>query len=217
MNIKTDKSFKYNYEKLQPSTEEFKFLKETFMTTAFRLSFDINADRLKIYKVNERNPVKTEVKPVKNLMLFHGTSQKGAIGILKEGFRNSEKGWFGKGLYMTDCSYTAFNYADMTGPGGHLTSHCIFVNEVLESESMQILEYDLEMKMGEENVTHVNTVPDHTFEKHTLKTSLRTTEKDHMVDFEGRRYVKTRVENINDEYVADASVVIPRYLIVLEE
>ena len=210
MNIKTDKSFKYNYEKLQPSTEEFKFLKETFMTTAFRLSFDINADRLKIYKVNERNPVKTEVKPVKNLMLFHGTSQKGAIGILKEGFRNSEKGWFGKGVYMTDCSYTAYNYADMAE--GY---HCIFVNEVLESESMQILEYDLEMKMREENV--VNTVPDHPFEKHTLKTSLRTTEKDHMVDFEGRRYVRTRVENIYDEYLADASVIIPRYLIVLEE
>ena len=97
MNIKTDKSFKYNYEKLEPSSEKFKFLKETFMTTSFRLSFDINADRLKIYKVNERNPVETEVKPIKNLMLFHGTSQKAATAILKEGFRNSEKGWFGKG------------------------------------------------------------------------------------------------------------------------
>ena len=60
-----------------------------------------------MYKVNERNLVKTAVKPVSNLMLYHGTSEKGVSGILKEGFRNSEKGWFRKGLYMTDCSEVA--------------------------------------------------------------------------------------------------------------
>ena len=38
-----------------------------------------------------------------------------------------------------------------------------------------------------------------------------------MVDFEGRRYVKrTDEHNMFDEYIAEASVVIPRYLIVLE-
>ena len=36
MNIKTDKSFKHDYEKLDPASEKFKFLKETFMTTFFR-------------------------------------------------------------------------------------------------------------------------------------------------------------------------------------
>ena len=38
------------------------------------------------------------MKNSKNLMLYHGTSEKGATGILKKGFRNSEKGWFGKGV-----------------------------------------------------------------------------------------------------------------------
>ena len=50
-----------------------------------------------LYKVNERNLVKNEGKKSNNLMLYHGTNQKGVTGILKEGFRNSEKGWFGKG------------------------------------------------------------------------------------------------------------------------
>ena len=36
MNIKTDKSFKYDYEKLDPASEELKFLKQSFVTTSFR-------------------------------------------------------------------------------------------------------------------------------------------------------------------------------------
>ena len=207
MNIKTDKSFKYNYEKLQPSTEEFKFLKETFMTTAFRLSFDINADRLKIYKVNERNPVKTEVKPVKNLMLFHGTSQKGAIGILKEGFRNSEKGWFGKGVYMTDCINIALRYSFMAG--NNLSKRYLFVNEVLESETIQTFEFD------PKDMKDLNVQRKHQFEKHFTKSSPQPTEKDYIMDFKGRRYVIPNEDNMDDEYIAEASVVIPRYLIVL--
>ena len=33
MNFKPDKSFKYDYEELKPSSQEFNFLKETFMST----------------------------------------------------------------------------------------------------------------------------------------------------------------------------------------
>ena len=43
------------------------------------------------------------------------------------------------------------------------------------------------------------------------------TEKDYIVDVEGRRYVKIHEDNIRDEYIAEASVVIPRYLIILEK
>ena len=87
-----------------------------------------------MYKVNERNLVKTEGKKITNLMLFHGTSQKGATGILKEGFRNSEKGLFGKGVYMTDCLDTAIDYSKNLNVKAH--NFYIFVNEVLESEKL---------------------------------------------------------------------------------
>ena len=33
MYIKTDKSFKYDYEKIDPASEEFMFLNETIMST----------------------------------------------------------------------------------------------------------------------------------------------------------------------------------------
>ena len=91
-------------------------------------------------------------------MLFHGTSEKGATGILKEGFRNSEKGWFGKGVYMTDCSCTAFNYASMAEDNSNI--RYIFVNEVLVSEKMQIFEFD------QNYAKEVSTKPKHPFEKH---------------------------------------------------
>ena len=225
MNIKTDKYFKYDYEKLDPTLEEFKFLKETFLTTSFGLPIDIIANGFHIYKVNERNFVKTAVKKRINLMLYHGTSKKGATCILKEGFRNSEKGWFGKGVYMTDCSNTAFIYsfrADMNSSnrlefiyailaGQFSNDGYIFVNEVLESEKMQTFEFD------PENTKDLSIQPKHQFKRHICRSNLQPTEKNYMVDFEGRRYIKAQEDNIRDEYIAEASVVIPRYLIVLEK
>ena len=91
MNIKTDKSFKYDYEKLDPASEEFNFLQEIFMST-FLFKAYTGTEVAHLYKVNERNLVKNEGKKSNNLMLYHGTNQKGVTGILKEGFRNSEKG-----------------------------------------------------------------------------------------------------------------------------
>ena len=209
MNIKTDKSFKYDYEKLDPASEEFTFLKKTIMTTSFLMMGYIKAKRFHIYKVNERNLVKTAVKQINNLMLYHGTSQKGATGILKEGFRNSEKGWFGKGVYMTDCSETALSYS--LSADYDCSISFIFVNEVLKSEKMQTFEYYLT------NIKHISTKPNNLFEKHIPKSRLRPTEIDYMVDFKGRRYVKTQVEYMHDKYIAEASISIPRYLIVLEK
>ena len=63
----------------------------------------------------------------------------------------------------------------------------------------------------------VRTKPKHQFEKHISKSSLMPTEKDYILDFEGRRYVKTREGNIYNEYIAEASVISPRYLIVPKE
>ena len=214
MNIKTDKSFIYDYENLDPSSEEFTFLKKTFVATSFDYIEYVKFNGFHVYKVNERNHVNTAVKKSNNLMLYHGTSQKGVTGILKEGFRNSEKGWFGKGVYMTDCSKTAVDYSFRTD----ITSsdrYFIFVNEVLESEKLQLFtfDYDAVCDRGE-----VITQPKHQFEKHIYKSGPQLTENDYLVDFEGRKYVNiTNEDNMVDEYIAEASVTIPRYLIVIKK
>ena len=142
-------------------------------------------------------------------MLFHGTCEKGATCILKEGFRNSEKGWFGKGVYMTDCSHVALQYSKNLVGLAH--NFFTFVNEVLESETLQTFTFDYNViyKRGD-----VSTLPEHKFEKHILKSSPQPTKEDYIVDFKGRRYVKITKRNSSDEYIAEASVTIPRYLIV---
>ena len=80
MNIQTDKSFIYDYEKLDPASEEFNFLKETFISTFLQKGYT-KTEVAHMYKVNEEDFDKTSVKPVNNLMLYHGTSEKGATGI----------------------------------------------------------------------------------------------------------------------------------------
>ena len=60
----------------------------------------------KIYKVIENNPTKQVEDKNNNLMLFHSTTRKCAVGILLNGFRKSKSEWFGKGqwLYITSCT-----------------------------------------------------------------------------------------------------------------
>ena len=210
MDIQTDKSYKYDYEKLDPASEEFNFLNETFMST-FLFKGNTGTEVAHIYKVNERNNVKTAVKPVSNLMLYHGTSEKGATGILKEGFRYSEKGWFGKGVYMTDCLCTALNYSKQLNVRAH--NFYTFVNEVLESETLQTFTFDYNVIYKRGDVT---TLPKNQFEKYFLKSSPQPTKEDYIVDVEGRRYINTSKRSPSDEYIAEASITIPRYLIVLK-
>ena len=49
-----------------------------------------------IFKVIENNPVETLNEKRNNLMLFHGTKEQSVNNILKNGFKDSEKGWYGK-------------------------------------------------------------------------------------------------------------------------
>lgn len=220
MEIVTDKSFKYNLKRLDLKTEEFKFIKEFFDLTidpahGFKNVFQIKDFR--IYKVLENSPRKTEDKKSNNLMLLHGTKKENATGILKTGFRNSESGWFGKGVYMTDCSYTAQDYSidySADNLGGTRFFNYVFVNEVLESEKLQIHTYDGDIfEMDEDNTAELT----HPFQKHVRPHSLQPTERDYKEDILGRKYRNKKIgSNLLDEFVADEKITIPRYLIALE-
>lgn len=98
-------------------------------------------------------------------MLFHGTTRKNEFGILKKGLRNSSKGWFGKGVYMTDCSDVAINFSDFLST----RYRCIFLNEVLELEKLHKLEFDYKKIIEREK--DISTKPKHQFEKHMFKSS----------------------------------------------
>ena len=110
---------------------------------------------------------------------------------------------------MTDCSEIAVNYSFRAGMNS--STYFIFVNEVLKSEKLQTFEVDFEDKK------FTDTIPNNQFEKYTNKLSPQPTKEDYIVDVEGRRYINTRKRSMYDEYIAEASLTIPRYLIVLEK
>ena len=132
-------------------------------------------------------------------------------GILENGYRNSEKGWFGAGVYMTDCFNTANTYT-VDKKGSPSKYRCVFVNEVLESKMMQKIVFDKDV-YGKDTDTDF-----YQFHQHTLQSSPQPTEKDYKKDSLGRRYRNVAVDKISamDEYVARARVTIPRYLVVYE-
>ena len=224
MEITTGKSFKYDLEELDSTTDEFMFLKEFFDTTygtdlinktsvCSETYFQI-MDNFHIYKVNENKPIKALNEKRNNIMLFHGTNWKSVIGILKEGFKNSKCGWFGKAVYMTDCSNTAKGYSTPLQPDD--PDKCcmfMFVNEVLGSDKLEVFEYDRIT-----NRNDVDTELTNPFEKHMCKLSRKLIEDNYKKDLLGRKYrnVVVDINSYKDEYVADESVTIPSYLIVFQ-
>ena len=110
MDIVIDKSFKYDLENINSKSDEYKFVKDFFHITFNGLfKRQVKFKEFKLFKVIENDPMTANSK--NNLMLFHGTKNKEtAASILKEGFKNSLKGWFGRGVYMTDCPDFAMGY-----------------------------------------------------------------------------------------------------------
>ena len=216
MGIKKNNSnntYKYTTEELSKDKEEFKFVKSFFETT-FIKSEDFASTKLsslidvKVYKVSENHPSKKLAIKRNNLMLYHGTNEIGVKGILKDGFKNSKKGWFGQGVYMTDCSDRACLYS--SSPMQDEFKYYVFVNEVLESKKLQTFEYE---NFNDMTLEHFS--PDFQFEKHIPEGSKQPAECEYKEDAEGRRFrnVPHDFNSRHDEYLADKSIVIPRYLI----
>ena len=112
MDIVIDKSFKYDLENINSKSDEHKFVKDFFHTTFNGLfKRQVKFKEFTLFKVIENDPMTANSK--NNLMLFHGTNKEGVVGILKEGFKNSPKGWFGQGVYMTECSGEALVYSHL--------------------------------------------------------------------------------------------------------
>ena len=85
--IITEDTFKYDFESLDSGSDEFKFIKKFIKTTEMN-AMNRNEKVLKIHKVFEKRPTSSMDKRRNNLMLFHGTSTNGVIGILREGFNH---------------------------------------------------------------------------------------------------------------------------------
>ena len=104
MNINTFifKTYKYDVKRLPTESDEFKWVKMFFddCRDTIYSSKKFTVENFQIFKVNENNPDKTLNENRNNLMLFHGTKEENVSKILENGFKNSEKGWYGKVCYI---------------------------------------------------------------------------------------------------------------------
>ena len=66
--------------------------------------------------------------------MFHRTDENSVERILKEDFKNSEEGWFGQGVYKTDCSSVAQDYGFSEG----YDEDYVFVKEIFNLENPQV-------------------------------------------------------------------------------
>ena len=129
MDIVNHVGTKYKLEILDITSEEYKVVKKFYEITYYYVQ---RVFEFQIFKVIENDPMKAAVDGKRhNLMLFHGTSRCGVEGILNEGFEHTKEGWFGSGVYMSECSSTAFGYThkrnDYSKKG---KINFMFVNEV---------------------------------------------------------------------------------------
>ena len=148
-------------------------------------------------------------------MLYHGTTDKNSRGILEKGFKNStkEKGFFGAGFYMTECSDAAMTYSNRPNWDNTFSEHLlyVFLNEVLNSEELETVTFTTYGRQ-------TNPIQ-HPFTRYADIKSPTPTENDYICDEKGRRYRNTPIVewSENDEYmVQDASFVKPRFLFELK-
>ena len=99
MEFMINKNYKYGVEILSADSEEFKRVKEFFDDCRYKNDicyYKFTVQNFQIFKVNENNSVGTLNEKRNNLMLFHGTKEYNVHSILKNGFKNSENGLYGK-------------------------------------------------------------------------------------------------------------------------
>ena len=237
-NINKD-SWKYNIQLLEETSDEFKLVKDFFHTTStansdYGKSFEIS----QIYKVIQQNKKETDGVKSSNLMLFHGTGKKGVAGILETGYRNSVKGDFGRGVYLTESSDLASVYSGgrevVTGK-----TRFMFVNEILESQKLQTVFHEnlslltsftrdpiymysfrrlLDKSHDVEFTKFVNKSKMEISEEQYKIDRLEKAEQEYRKDHLGRRYRNTAIDrkSLPDHFVADSQVTIPRFLITFE-
>ena len=216
--ISDQSQWKYNLKILEPKSEEFKFIQDFFLTSSLHvLPGFFTLDDLGICEVVETAPKKQVGKKLDNAhMLFHGSGPSGIGGILRRGFKNSEQGYFGKGVYMTECSEIAYHYSRRRNPIND--DGFIFVNEVVKVGEPRVSTYKSynELYDVDSGIEHPFTVYVRDC-KYNIDCSCRVEDVKYKVDGKGRKYRDIGIEHYHlaDEFVAGASLVKPRYLIYL--
>ena len=103
--------FKYKLELLKNDNSDLKLLKESLSLNEL---YDWKTNNtVTLYRVISTDNCSTESKNshYTQYLLLHGTKPPNVEGILKTGFKPSEKGSYGPGVYITNSIKCAYGYA----------------------------------------------------------------------------------------------------------
>ena len=187
-------------------------MKKIFNSSHYHNGSCFESTFIAIYKVIEKNPKGNVEEHKDNLMLYHGTDAENTRGILETGFKNSTegKGFFGVGCYMTESSDVGMAYSDNKSQKFTEYLLYVFLNEVLNSKQMHTVYFSKYSKQDDPTP--------YPFARYAHDKSPEPTENDFECDEKGRRYRVTPISkwSENDEFLADASFVKPRFLFELK-
>ena len=130
--------FKYKLVLLNDKDLDCIFMKKT-IDSAIERCFDSKDIVLKIHKVVSTDNTVTESETLNcsNLLLLHGTKGQNVEGILKEGFKPSEIGSRGPGIYLTNSFQIAARYGKCYENEEENIKHKVylFVNKVKQTNA----------------------------------------------------------------------------------
>ena len=217
--LKYDRNFKYGLKEMVSTTDDYKLIKKAFEVTIRNCTVETH----KIYRVKQRVSDNSSKQKNDNMLLFHGTNLESAVGILKGGFKPTTIGKFGPGVYLTESpscavSYTVaktynfryYDYRHYNYDKKQKFLFSIFVNEVLESDTLKIVKYD------ERKNYHLNEKRENQFEKYIVKGAIeRDSDETFEKDSKGTKIRTSPAKERDDSnhYVCHENYVLPRYLI----
>ena len=130
----------YALEELRSGGHDFNLIKKCFSTKVIRFDKFASSKEftMKVYRVINRKSNDTREDKSNNILLFHGTNVSSAVGILEKGFKPSNKGIYGPGVYLTASSRSAMQFSSNKGQKSDKKKEfVVLVNEVLDSENLK--------------------------------------------------------------------------------
>ena len=189
--VNDSKNSLYYLEVLAESSHDYQLIKKSFNNTGSMYSKTSNKMEVIIkntYRIRSKN--QRNVDHLSKILVFHGTPRRNVPGILTSGFKSTEFGQFGPGVYHSNFFSKSLRYSGQ--------KDCfIFVNELP-------LKY-----LSEKSVEG----PQDTYCCKYICSDDQQLEE-YKRDSEGG-FINIAVDRIDDlpEFVASSNIVVPKYLV----
>ena len=212
---------KYNLEILSEDSDDFQLIKKSFHNTS-RCTVGNNYN-FKIKRICRVNKKRQSRKPKgiesEKILLFHGTRAQNVPGILRQGFKSSKHGLFGEGVYHSNfCSkcllFAATPWSNKDCP------RFLFINEiptkyVTEKHEKKNLKLVLPKFCCHKYLSNPNVKEKYASDSNGSFINITEDDKMELSSLFIYGPVSSDYNRI-PEYVANSNIVVPKYLVHIE-